>query len=62
MFVLTDIRDNVSDTTSESSSLDLDFFAPNTTQPSEGKPGVVHVLIEFSKIRLRIYTTFLCKM
>ncbi|XP_020603486.1 uncharacterized protein LOC110042451 [Orbicella faveolata] len=33
-----DIKDNVSDTTSESSSLDLDFFAPSTTQPSEGKP------------------------
>lgn len=38
VFVLIDIKDNVSDTTSESSSLDLDFFAPSTTQPSEGKP------------------------
>ena len=43
VFVLIDIKDNVSDTTSESSSLDLDFFAPSTTQSSEGKPGKVNV-------------------
>ncbi|KAJ7365299.1 hypothetical protein OS493_005403 [Desmophyllum pertusum] len=32
-----DIKDNASDTASGSSSLDLDFFAPSTTQPSNGK-------------------------
>lgn len=56
MFVLIDIKDNVSDTTSESSSLDLDFFAPSTTQPSEGKPGIISVLMnEFDKIILGTY-------
>ena len=56
MFVLIDIKDNVSDTTSESSSLDLDFFAPSTTQASEGKPGIISVLMnEFDKIILGTY-------
>lgn len=54
MFLLIlDIKDNVSDTTSESSSLDLDFFAPSTTQPSEGKPGQGKINVsmnEFDKI------------
>lgn len=56
VFVLIDIKDNVSDTTSESSSLNLDFFAPSTTQPSEGKPGIISVLMnEFDKIILGTY-------
>lgn len=32
-----DVKDNISDTTSESSSLDLDFFAPSISQPQGGK-------------------------
>jgi len=39
MLVSIDVKDNASDTASESSSLDLDFFAPSTTQPSDGKSG-----------------------
>ena len=38
--VLIDVKDNVSDTASESSSLDLDFFAPSIAQPSDGKTGM----------------------
>ena len=60
MFVLIDVKDNVSDTTSESSSLDLDFFAPSTTQPSEGKPGILNVSVnEFDEI---VFGTDMSKM
>lgn len=40
MLILIDVKDNTSDTASESSSLDLDFFALSTTQPSDGKSGM----------------------
>ena len=39
MLILIDVKDNISDTTSESSSLDLDFFAPSISQPQGGKTG-----------------------
>ena len=39
MLILIDVKENISDTTSESSSLDLDFFAPSISQPQEGKTG-----------------------
>lgn len=43
--VLIDVKDNVSDTVSESSSLDLDFFAPSIAQPSDGKTGISYQVL-----------------
>ena len=44
-----DVKDNVSDTASESSrsSLDLEFFAPSTSQLSDAKSGLCKFIISF---------------
>lgn len=49
MLALIDVKDNVSDTASESSrsSLDLEFFAPSTSQPSDAKSGLCKFITFF---------------
>lgn len=49
MLAFIDVKDNVSDTASESSrsSLDLEFFAPSTSQPSDAKSGLCKFITFF---------------